>query len=375
MNLYHLRVFLTVAEHEHITRASEELILSQPAVTKIIQNLEHEVGLELIERHGRRIVLTHAGHLLHKYARRMFALEREMEEALAALRDIESGEITLAANTTTGVYLLPPIVSRFRARYPQVTLHINILNSHEIVEQILNWNLDFGLVESDPATLPPGLQVDVFAYDELVLVVAPGHRWSGLEALRPEVLRNGELVLREQGSGIREVIEHALLQRSEEHTSELQSPDHLVCRLLLVKKKPLIAGRFSQAHLCPAVPPAAARATPCGVRPAAAVRQHRARPRARLCRRVSGGSRPARPPGRAKARRGQYPPVRRTAPTPCAPAACPGHRFKLGAASPRPTEASRTGNAPGAVRNYVFFFKGPGAPRDLPFSPAGRSSD
>ncbi|HEX6483237.1 MAG TPA: LysR family transcriptional regulator [Ktedonobacteraceae bacterium] len=226
MNLYHLRVFLTVAEHEHITRASEELILSQPAVTKIIQNLEHEIGLELIERHGRRIVLTHAGHLLHNYARRMFALEREMEEALGALRDIESGEITLAANTTTGVYLLPPIVSRFRARYPQVILHINILNSHEIVEQILNWNLDFGLVESDPETLPPGLQVDVFAYDELVLVVSPGHRWSDLETLRPEALRNGELVLREQGSGIREVIEHALIQQGVQISPLLTLPDN-----------------------------------------------------------------------------------------------------------------------------------------------------
>src|SRR5438128_6524771 len=177
MNLYHLRVFLTVAEHEHITRASEELILSQPAVTKIIQSLEHEVGLELIERHGRRIVLTHARHVLHKYARRVFALEREMEEALAALQDIEVGEITLAANTTTGVYLLPPIVARFRARYPQVALHITILNSHEIVEQTLNWNLDFGLVEGDPSILPPDLVVETFARDELVLVVAPGHLW------------------------------------------------------------------------------------------------------------------------------------------------------------------------------------------------------
>ena len=211
MNLYHLRVFQTVAEHEHITRASEELILSQPAVTKIIQSLEHETGLELIERHGRRIVLTHAGHVLHSYARRMFALEREMEEALAVLRDVESGEVTLAANTTTGVYLLPPIVARFRALYPQVSLHITILNSHEIIEQVLNWVLDFGLVESDPLTLPPGLQVEVFTYDELVLVVAPGHRWSGLPILSPEALREGELLLREQGSGIREGIEHALL--------------------------------------------------------------------------------------------------------------------------------------------------------------------
>ena len=211
MNLYHLRVFKTVAEYEHITRASEDLILSQPAVTKIIQSLEHDIGLELIERHGRRIVLTHAGHVLHSYARRIFALEREMEEALAVLRDVEAGEIKLAANRTTGVYLLPPIVSSYRNLYPQVTLYITILNSHEIVEQVLNWTLDFGLVEGDPSTLPLGLHVEVFAQDELVLVVSPDHRWSKLDALNPEVLQQGELLLREQGSGIREVIEHALV--------------------------------------------------------------------------------------------------------------------------------------------------------------------
>src|SRR5713226_9799262 len=210
MNLQHLRVFLAVAEHEHITRASEELVLSQPAVTKTIQSLEHEVGLELIERHGRRITLTHAGRVLHTHARRVFAVEREMEEALASLRDIESGEVTLAASTVTGVYLLPSIVARFRARYPQVELHITILNSHEIVEQTLNWSLDFGLVEGEASTLATGLKVDVFAHDELVLVVAPGHRWSKLPALKPEALRDGELVLREQGSGIREALEHAL---------------------------------------------------------------------------------------------------------------------------------------------------------------------
>jgi len=226
MNLYHLRVFLTVAEHEHITRASEELILSQPAVTKIIQHLEQESGLELIERHGRRIVLTQAGKVLHGYARRLFALEREMEEALALLRDVESGEIKLAASTTTGVYLLPPIVAQFRARYPQVVLRITILNSHEIIEQTMNWVLDFGLVEGDPATLPEGLETQVFARDELVLVVAPAHRWSNLRELDPHMLREGELLLREQGSGIREVIEHALLQLGVRISPLLTIPDN-----------------------------------------------------------------------------------------------------------------------------------------------------
>lgn len=212
MNLQNLRVFLKVAELEHITRASEELGLSQPAVTKTIQSLENEVGLELVERQGRRIALTHAGRLLQGYARQLFSLEREMEEALAALRDLEGGEVTLAANTTAGVYLLPPIVARFRTRYPQVTLHISILNSQEIVDQTLNWNLDFGLVEGDPSNLPAGLTVEVFAYDELVLIASPTHRWSLLPHLKLQLLGEGELVLREEGSGIREVIEHALMQ-------------------------------------------------------------------------------------------------------------------------------------------------------------------
>jgi DNA-binding transcriptional LysR family regulator len=212
MNLQNLRVFLKVAELEHITRAAEELGLSQPAVTKTIQSLEHEVGLALVERQGRRIVLTHAGRLLQNYARQLFRVEREMEDALAALHDIEGGEVKLAANTTTGVYLLPPIVARFRARYPHVALHIAILNSHEIVEQVLNWHLDAGLVEGNPSNLPHGLRVDVFAHDELVLIVAPNHPWSKLRVLEPEALKDQQLVLREEGSGIREVIEQALAQ-------------------------------------------------------------------------------------------------------------------------------------------------------------------
>src|SRR5437879_13059237 len=113
MNLHYLRVFLTVAEYEHITRAAEELIISQPAVTKTIQHLEQEIGLELIERHGRRIAMTHAGRVLRDYGRRVFALEREMEDALAALRYLDAGEVTLGANTNRGAFLDPPILPSF----------------------------------------------------------------------------------------------------------------------------------------------------------------------------------------------------------------------------------------------------------------------
>lgn len=210
MNLQNLRVFLKVAEFEHITRASEELGLSQPAVTKTISSLEHEVQLKLVERQGRRIVLTHAGRVLQEYAHKIFALEREMEEALVTLRNGDVGEVTLAANTTAGIYLLPPVVARFQARFPQVRLNIAILNSHEVIEGTLNWSLDFGLVEGDVATLPALLKVQPFAHDELILVVAPGHRWSKQDIVQPAMLADAELLLREPGSGIREVIENRL---------------------------------------------------------------------------------------------------------------------------------------------------------------------
>jgi DNA-binding transcriptional LysR family regulator len=202
------------------------LYLSQPAVTKIIQHLEQETGLELIERHGRRIVLTNPGKALHGYARRIFALEREMEDALAVLREADVGEIHLAANTTMSVYLLPPVVAKFRERYPKVDLHITILNSHEIIEQIVNWQADFGLVEGDPALLPPDLVSEVFTQDELVLVVAPAHRWSALQDLAPASLADGALLLREQGSGIRESIEHIFVERGVRIQPLLTLPDN-----------------------------------------------------------------------------------------------------------------------------------------------------
>ncbi|GCE24573.1 LysR family transcriptional regulator [Dictyobacter alpinus] len=213
MNLQNLRVFLKVAELEHITRASEELHLTQPAVTKIIQSLEHEAQLELVERQGRRIVLTHAGRVLQTYARKMFSLEREMDDALASLRDIHRGEIKLAANTTAGVYLLPSIVARFRTLYPQVGLNISILNSQDIIEHILDWSLDFGIVEGETSQLPGGLDVRFFTRDTLILVASPNHPWCGMDAITPEQLGDQTLIVREPGSGVRDMLERDLACR------------------------------------------------------------------------------------------------------------------------------------------------------------------
>ena len=209
MNLQSLRVFLKVAELEHVTQAAEALHLTQPAVTKTIQGLEHELQLALIEHQGRRIVLTDAGRVVQGYARRFFALEQQMEESLASLRAAEIGEVHLAANTTAGTYLLPAIIVRFHQRHPHINLSISILNSQDIIDRILDWRLDFGFVEGDAVYLSPQLNIRFFARDHLVLIVSPHHPWRRMQTINPHHLQKDVLIVREHGSGIRESIEKA----------------------------------------------------------------------------------------------------------------------------------------------------------------------
>jgi DNA-binding transcriptional LysR family regulator len=235
MKLDALRVFLRVADYEHVTRAAEDLALTQPAVSRTIHSLEQEIGLPLFERQGRRIALTAAGRIVQTYARRIMALEQELEESLAALRDVEAGEVVISASKTTGVYLLPPMITRFRTLHPHIALSLSIDNSHQVTEQILTWQADIGLVEGDISSLPPELAVEVIANDELVLVIAPTHRWSSLRAVTPEMLRANELLLREQGSGTREVIERALQEQGVQVSPLLTVPENETIKQLVMR--------------------------------------------------------------------------------------------------------------------------------------------
>lgn len=235
MKLDAFHVFLRVADYEHVTRAAEDLTLTQPAVSRTIHSLEQEAGLPLFERQGRRIALTAAGRIMQTYARRIAALERELEESLASLRDVETGEVTISASKTTGVYLLPPMIARFRALHPHIALSLSINNSHHVTEQVLGWRVDIGLVEGNIAALPSELAVEVIATDELVLVIAPTHRWSSLQAVTPKMLGANELLLREQGSGTREVIERALQQQGVQVAPLLTVPENETIKQLVMR--------------------------------------------------------------------------------------------------------------------------------------------
>src|SRR5437868_6918270 len=109
MNLGHLAIFRAVAEEKSVSRGAERLMVSQPAVSKQLAQLERSLGVRLLDRHPRGVRITAAGEVLLTYARRIFAAEAEAEAAIEELRGLRRGRLRVGASTTIGVYLLPEV--------------------------------------------------------------------------------------------------------------------------------------------------------------------------------------------------------------------------------------------------------------------------
>lgn len=207
---FRLIVFRAVARRQSFSRAAEDLHLSQPAVSKHIQLLEAEWSARLFHRLGNRVELTDAGRILADYAERMAVLTEEVRRVLAEMAGLQRGYLRLGASTTPGLYLLPEVLARFQARYPGVEVTLAISNSADVARRVLNAEFDLGFVGA-PAEAP-GLQVRPFAEDEIILIVPPGHALAQSSSLAPEVFAGVTLILRETGSGTRQLVEAQLAQ-------------------------------------------------------------------------------------------------------------------------------------------------------------------
>jgi DNA-binding transcriptional LysR family regulator len=207
LDLHKLRVFAAVAENEHYSRAAEAIGISQPALTVHVRDLERHFGVALFERAGRNVRLTEAGRLVRDYARRILALVGELDEAVDDLRGQRAGSLRIGASTTIGEYLLPGVLTVFRARYPGLGVAIEIANTGRTAERVRHGNLHLGLV-GEPLE-DPELVSEPFRDDELVLIVPPGHAWAGREVAARD-LDGAALVVRERGSATRDVADAAL---------------------------------------------------------------------------------------------------------------------------------------------------------------------
>lgn len=175
MELYLLQTFLTVATEKSFSRAGEKLLRTQPAVSLAVQRLENELAERLIDRSGRELLLTDAGCIVAEYARRFENLRQDLENSLAELRDNAAGRLVIGANESTTLYLLQHI-EQYRRLYPKVKVQVRRCLSSKIPAQLLDGDLELGVISYDPGD--ERLVLSVIYRDHLAFVVSPKHRFA-----------------------------------------------------------------------------------------------------------------------------------------------------------------------------------------------------
>lgn len=205
---FRLKVFHSVATNLSFTKASKELFITQPAISKHIHELEVQYKMPLFDRVGNKISLTSAGELLLSHTNRLLSAYREMDFEMGLLTDNRSGELRLGASTTIAQYVLPPVLSTFVTKFPEVRVSLLNGNSHDIEQALRDGRITLGLIEGN--SRQNTLHYDAFMRDELVVVTRVGSAFSRYDELTLDQLCSFPLVLRENGSGTLDVLEDAL---------------------------------------------------------------------------------------------------------------------------------------------------------------------
>jgi DNA-binding transcriptional LysR family regulator len=201
MNLNLLKVFIAVVERGGVNQAAQHLAISQPAISKNVQELERQLGLPLFYRVGRSNKLTEAGELLYANTRSILAAERAAENALEQLRNLETGQLFIGASRTIGSYILPTLMGQFRRRHPHIRLFLDIRNTPQIAQQLLTAELEVAFVESEVDA--PEFDVRHWQEDELVVIASMDHQpQMTLANLQAE-----EFIVREPEAGTRQLVE------------------------------------------------------------------------------------------------------------------------------------------------------------------------
>lgn len=207
MTLEQLRIFVAVAEREHVTKAAADLRLTQSAVSAAVSALEARYATQLFDRVGRRIVLSEAGAAFLHEARAVLARAAAAEAVLSDIAGLKRGRLALAASQTVASYWLPPFVHRFATDYPGVTVAVEIANTERVAALVHDGEADIGIVEG--AVDDPTLAATPVAEDEMTLVVGRSHPWADGRAIGASDLASTRWVLRERGSGTRAALDTA----------------------------------------------------------------------------------------------------------------------------------------------------------------------
>jgi DNA-binding transcriptional LysR family regulator len=176
MDISQLEVFLAVAREGGFSRAADKLYRTQSAVSQSVRKLETEIGESLFDRSSREGLLTDAGRVLQEYAERLLNVRENAHQALAELRELQTGRLVIGANEFTALYLLR-VLAEFRRLHPAIRVVVQRSLGSQIPDDILRHNCEFGVLTYDPQE--PELASVVVYSDELIFVVPPQHPLAG----------------------------------------------------------------------------------------------------------------------------------------------------------------------------------------------------
>ncbi|WP_281638312.1 LysR family transcriptional regulator [Flavobacterium marginilacus] len=205
---FRLKVFFTVATRLSFTKAASELFITQPAISKHIQELEEEYKTKLFERNGSKIALTNAGETLLKHTKNIFEIYREIDFDLSTFSNERKGLLRLGASTTIAQYIISPLLARFHQKLEAVKVNLLNGNTEQIENALLKKEIEIGIVEGQSKN--PSIKYTQFIRDELVLVCNSNNPLVKRKEIAPSDLKSLRFLVREQGSGTLEVIEYAL---------------------------------------------------------------------------------------------------------------------------------------------------------------------
>jgi LysR family transcriptional regulator, transcriptional activator of the cysJI operon len=209
LNIEIFKSFITVAKLKSISKASELLFLTQPAITKQIQYLEQEYNKQLFDRSHKELRLTEEGEILLDFANRILGLYNESFISLSEKAGQLKGILQIAASLTTGIYILPRFIKFFREAYPQIRIEMSLDNTDRVLKSLKKEDIHFGFIGINPQD--PSVLLHSFYQDKLTVVVGPGSkimkvtRWKDLEGI--------PFIGREKGSDIRSTYENWFKER------------------------------------------------------------------------------------------------------------------------------------------------------------------
>lgn len=200
-----LNLFVAVAEKENMTQGAKAVFLSQSAASMALTQLETQLGEPLFDRVGKRLVLNKNGRKLYPKAVELIDRLKQVESSFKNKSAGLSGCLKIGASSTIGNYLMPELIAQFIQTYPNVKIIQKISNSEEIIHELEKFNLDVGFIEGE--CYSDNLEITPWGVDELIIFASPKHSLASQSLITLEDLNNADWILRESGSGTREILE------------------------------------------------------------------------------------------------------------------------------------------------------------------------